>query len=286
MHDVDEEIREIKKEIIESRGLVIKTNNLTNALAADIKSIAKRQAGYERAFTFHSAAAYVLFAGLAFLGLHMAYDVKVREVQSAKAAVERREKRLKKEVGQFRTQIDERIAAEGQAEALYQLIRERKRAEAVHLFSKIQNLQLSRVESAFLRDTIDTFRGELSMQAYREGLENAGSGRWPEAVRAYEEARRIDDHGPHMPEVELGLAEGYSHIDRAREALSLLEAIGNNPENRTLADDVLYQTAQAHIALEEYEDARETLRNLIRRFPHSRLSKAARDLYQDIVGRN
>jgi len=33
---------------IESRGLVIKTNNLTNALSADIKSIAKRQQGYER----------------------------------------------------------------------------------------------------------------------------------------------------------------------------------------------------------------------------------------------
>ena len=42
VHEVDEELREIKREIIESRGLVIKTNNLTNALSADIKSIAKR----------------------------------------------------------------------------------------------------------------------------------------------------------------------------------------------------------------------------------------------------
>ena len=42
MHEVDDELRDIKREIIESRGLVIKTNNLTNALSADIKSIAKR----------------------------------------------------------------------------------------------------------------------------------------------------------------------------------------------------------------------------------------------------
>ena len=47
VHEVDEELREIKREIIESRGLVIKTNNLTNALSADIKSIAKRQQGYQ-----------------------------------------------------------------------------------------------------------------------------------------------------------------------------------------------------------------------------------------------
>ncbi|HEX4355561.1 MAG TPA: hypothetical protein VHZ95_21695, partial [Polyangiales bacterium] len=68
MRDADDEIREIKTEIIESRGLIIKTNNLTNSLAADIKSIAKRQAGYEQRFNLNSAVAYALFAILSFVG--------------------------------------------------------------------------------------------------------------------------------------------------------------------------------------------------------------------------
>ena len=34
MDDIDEELAEIKREIVESRGLVIKTNNLTSALAS------------------------------------------------------------------------------------------------------------------------------------------------------------------------------------------------------------------------------------------------------------
>jgi len=38
MDQFDDELREIKREIVESRGLVIKTNNLTNSLAADIKA--------------------------------------------------------------------------------------------------------------------------------------------------------------------------------------------------------------------------------------------------------
>ena len=45
--EFDDELREIKREIVESRGLIIKTNNLTNALAADLKSISKRQLGFE-----------------------------------------------------------------------------------------------------------------------------------------------------------------------------------------------------------------------------------------------
>ena len=55
MDDSDNELREIKREIVESRGLIIKTNNLTNALAADLKSIGKRQLGYERRAFWNSA---------------------------------------------------------------------------------------------------------------------------------------------------------------------------------------------------------------------------------------
>ena len=84
MRDTDDEIREIKTEIIESRGLIIKTNNLTNSLAADIKSIAKRQAGYERRFTWNSAVAYVLFATLSFVGLKLWSDVRINEIGSEK----------------------------------------------------------------------------------------------------------------------------------------------------------------------------------------------------------
>jgi glutamate dehydrogenase/leucine dehydrogenase len=54
MADVDDEIRDIKREIIESRALVIKTSNVLSALAADVKSIAKRQANYERRISWNS----------------------------------------------------------------------------------------------------------------------------------------------------------------------------------------------------------------------------------------
>ena len=72
VHDVDEELREIKREIIESRGLVIKTNNLTNALSADIRSIAKRQQDYEKRLSLNSATAYIVFVVVVFIALKFA----------------------------------------------------------------------------------------------------------------------------------------------------------------------------------------------------------------------
>ena len=52
MDEFGNELEEIKREIVESRSLTIKTNNLVNALAADVKSIAKRFQGYERRLTW------------------------------------------------------------------------------------------------------------------------------------------------------------------------------------------------------------------------------------------
>ena len=82
MHEVDDELREIKREIIESRGLVIKTNNLTNALSADIKSIAKRQQGYERRLAWNSATAYVVFVVVVFTALKFTVDARVDAIDA------------------------------------------------------------------------------------------------------------------------------------------------------------------------------------------------------------
>ena len=79
VHEVDEELREIKREIIESRGLVIKTNNLTNALSADIKSIAKRQQSYERRLTWNSATAYVVFVVVVFAAQVLGIDLSLTQ---------------------------------------------------------------------------------------------------------------------------------------------------------------------------------------------------------------
>src|SRR5690242_196961 len=82
VHEVDEELREIKREIIESRGLVIKTNNLTNALSADIRSIAKRQQTYERRITWNSATSYVVFVVVVFAALKLAWDARIDQIKA------------------------------------------------------------------------------------------------------------------------------------------------------------------------------------------------------------
>src|SRR5579859_533910 len=95
--EFDEELREIKREIIESRASVIKTNNLTNALSADIKSIAKRQQTYERRLSWNSATAYVVFVLVVFTALKFAWDARVDYVAAETQQKTVENDRLRKE---------------------------------------------------------------------------------------------------------------------------------------------------------------------------------------------
>jgi TolA-binding protein len=266
--DVDEEIREIKREIIESRGLVIKTSNLTNSLAADIKSIAKRQAGYERRFNWNSWVAYILFAALSFAGLYIATDARVREAESGTDALEQRVDDLQRELDEERSRAERRAHAEAQAAQFYRLIRERRRAEAVEQYTELRRLELSPAEAAFFRDQIDRFQVDLSVQTYQNGLDLVRTGRYAEAAEAFEESRRLDEDGTHVPAVELELARALRHLGRTARAKELAAEVAEQTVDRELQDDGLLLFADCAEELNEIDEARAALRTYMRRWPH------------------
>src|SRR5476649_1990395 len=111
MHEIDDELREIKREIIESRGLVIKTNNLANALSADIKSIAKRQQSYERRLSWNSATAYIVFVVVVFAALKFAVDARVDAIEAKYQHMGEESARLKEEDKLTKDRETERLSA-------------------------------------------------------------------------------------------------------------------------------------------------------------------------------
>ena len=269
MREVDEEIREIKREIIESRGLVIKTNNLTNSLAADIKSIAKRQAAYERRFNWNSWIAYILFAGLSFVGLKLASDARIREVDASRVALEAQVAELRQEVEEERAQQERRSRAETRAAAFYRLIRERQRTDVVEGWPEVRREQLSRSEAAFFRDTVDRFQLDLSLEAYQAGLDRMRTGRYAEAAEAFQEAIRLKEEASHIPAVKLNLARSLRELDRHAEARVLAQQVVEQNVDRELQDDALLLYAQCAEDLGDIDDARDALRTYLRRWPRS-----------------
>ncbi|MFW6050438.1 MAG: tetratricopeptide repeat protein, partial [Myxococcota bacterium] len=275
-------IREIKKEIIESRGLIIKTNNLTNSLAADIKSIAKRQAAYERRFNWNSAIAYVLFATLSFVGLKLASDARISEIESDKAGLERQVRELRRELAEETRRAEERARAEAKANQFYQLIRDQKREEVVDRYDALAQEKLSPAEQALFRDTVQRFRLDLAMAAYQKGLDLMRTGRYAEAAEKFQESLRLHEEEAHVPAVKYHLARALRELGRQSEALVFAEQVTEQDIDKDLHDDATWLSARCSEELGDLDTARDQLRTLLRRWPRSSLVPDVRRLLRDI----
>jgi TolA-binding protein len=276
VHEVDEELREIKREIIESRGLVIKTNNLTNALSADIKSIAKRQQTYERRLTWNSATAYIVFVVVVFAALKLAWDARVDQI---KAETEQRgadNERLKKELKDTQKRDEDRARAEARAAQFYELVQQGKRTDLVEQWEAMRKEPLSKAEAAFFADAVERAKNELAGQLYQQGMDKVRVQRWQEAATAFEESIKYKDDAAIAPSVRLGLADAYRHLNRQKEAIPLLTALAENTVDKEVHDDALYMLAWCQNDVQAWNDAKNTWRTLIRRFPDSRFTPEAR----------
>ncbi|MFO0637820.1 MAG: tetratricopeptide repeat protein [Polyangiaceae bacterium] len=276
LHETDEELREIKREIIESRGLVIKTNNLTNALSADIKSIAKRQQSYERKLSWNSATAYVVFVFVVFAALKLAWDARVDQVRAETDTRGQENDRLRKEVRDAQKREEDRLRAEAKAAQYYELVRQNKRSELVEAFESIKKEPLSRAELAMFTDAADRAKNELSAQVYGQAMEKLRAKRWQEAASLFEESLRLKDDSSITPSVKLGLAQSYRGLGRHKDAIPILTQLADNTVDREVCDDALYFLAMSQTDLEAWNDAKNTWRTMLRRFPDSRYAAEGR----------
>ena len=276
MHEVDDELRDIKREIIESRGLVIKTNNLTSALSADIKSIAKRQQGYERRISWNSAVAYLVFVIVAFAGLKLAMDARREQLTDQANAYKADNERMKKELEARNEHERDRGEAEAKAAQFYELIRAGKRPELIAEWEKIKGLPFSKVEMAVFSDAVERARNDLAGQYYQQGMDRVRVQRWQEAATAFEQSLGYKDDSAIAPAVKLGLAESYRHLNKQKDAIPLLTQLAENTVDKEVHDDALYLLAWCQTDVQMWNDAKNTWRTLIRRFPESRFAPEAK----------
>ena len=276
VHEVDEELREIKREIIESRGLVIKTNNLTNALSADIRSIAKRQQTYERRITWNSATSYVVFVLVVFAALKLAMDARIDQLKGESETRIKDIARMKDELSRSQQRETDRQTADERAAKFYELVRQGKRADLVGQWDQVKGQPLSKAELAMFGDAVERAKNELAGQLYQQGMDKVRVQRWQEAASAFEESIKFREDSAIAPSVKLGLADSYRHLNRQKEAIPILTALAENAVDKEVHDDALYMLAWCQMDIQAWNDAKNTWRTLIRRFPESRFTAEAK----------
>ncbi len=286
MDELGEELRDVKREIIESRGLIIKTNNLTNALAADIKSVGKRQQSFERRAIWNSAAANVLFVFVVLVVVKFAWDARVESVEQATRRANTHVVNLESQLAANKKAAEQRVRGEAEALAFYELIRSGKSKQLVEAYDRVMQEPLTRSERAFFRDAVQRVRAQLSARAYHDGMEAKGTGRWQEAVNSLEASLRYQNTGAHSPSTQLLLAKAYRRLNRQRDAVEILSKLSEASSDAEVQDDAMFLLAECLVDIAAYNDAKTTLRSFIRRFPKSPFVNDAKMTLADLRTRH
>ena len=282
MREIDEELLDIKREIIESRGLVIKTNNLTNALSADLKSIAKRQGTYERRISWNSATAYIVFVLVVFGALKLAWDARVDQVTAKTQDQGADNARLRQELKEALKREEDRARAEARAAQFYELVRSGKRADIVDGYGSLAKEALSKTESAVFSDAVERARSELAQQLYLAGLEKMKVQRWQEAATLFEDSLRHEDTAAIAAPVRLALAETERRLGKQKDSIAQLQKLLEGSPPRELQDDALYLMAKCQEDLQAWNDAKETWRELIHKHADSHYAPEAKMLLKGL----
>lgn len=269
MDEFSTELEEIKREIVESRALTIKTNNLVNALAADLKSIAKRQQGYERRFTIHSTTAYVVVVAVSLVIIKFAWDFRVEAMRSDNRQTRESVARLEKQVETLEAREEARTRTSRQATQFWELVEQNQRREIVKQHETVAKLPLTRVEKAVFARATAKAKNELSLIAYQDGLDHVRTGRWHEAAQAFRESLEYGQDAAHAPRAQYQLARSLRQLNRQREAIPILVRLSTASADKEVMDDATYLLAESQLDIGAWNDAKGTLRSFIRRFPNS-----------------
>ncbi len=276
------ELEEIKREIVESRSLTIKTNNLVNALAADLKSIAKRQQSYERRFLVNSATAYVVTIAILFVLLKFAWDAKLETVRAENKSTREQLEQLEKDLKAAQAREESTLRASRKASEFYDLITQDKRREVVETYAEVTKLPLTRTERAIFDNAVERAKNELSLIAYQTGLDHIRTGRWHEAQQALRESLKYKNDAAHSPQATLQLATALRSLARQREAIPMLMQLSEASADKEVMDEATLLLAQCQLEIQAWNDAKNTLRAFIRRFPNSSLLNDARMKLADV----
>jgi TolA-binding protein len=282
LDDFGGELEEIRREIVESRSLSIKTNNLVNALAADVNSIGKRQQNYERSLRWNSAAAYVVTAVVLMLVGKIVVDARVETVRASTNEQSDRLVQLEKESTELRERLDQQSKDQKRAFDFYQLVQQKKHAEVLKAYEEIADVKLTKTEELVFKSARDVASYELSQERYQEGLDHIRTQRWHEAEQALAASLKYKADAAHAPNARLQLARALEALGRQREAIPSLIKLFESSPDKEIMDDAAVLLAQCQIDIQAYNDAKATLRAFIRRFPTSPFSQDARVKLADL----
>jgi tetratricopeptide (TPR) repeat protein len=263
---------EIRREVIESRNLVIKADNQLKTIHAELKMIGKRQEDGQRRQWLATGVAYALFVVLC-----VGASIGITAARSSSASSER--ERLEKELGEARGQVETRKAEQGTAEkaqrAAADLLRKlaspnaEERLEAAEGVAKLDSAKLSPLERQALADRADGVRREAGAAALERGKTAFRRQEYANAAKDLGRALAFNPADADALETSFMLGSALVQLRKPEEAIPLLHRAVVEDKRAKTRDLAMLLLAQAYEQTSQFDKAAEVCREALGSYPNS-----------------
>lgn len=176
------ELHELRKEVVEARNLVIKTDNLLKNMHAEIKKMGIRQEDFAKRRFTSSATAYVLFAIIAMVGSFALARSESAQEREKSAANEARARQLAAQVDQLQAKEVARREVSEKAAHIYTQIGSEKEGPALNQAMsnavRMDRQMLSPLEAKALEDRVASMKSAVAQAALDRGSRAYRLGDW------------------------------------------------------------------------------------------------------------
>jgi tetratricopeptide (TPR) repeat protein len=275
----NKELSEIRKEVIEARNLVIKTDSLLKNLHAEVKAIGKRHEDLQKKAWISSGVAYAIFAALCVAGA-----VVVTSARSSNAGAER--ERLEKTVAELSTQLEkargEQTAvanAQRAANEVYRLMTNLpgdERLKGVDELVKLDTSKLTALERNALTDKAAQLRREIGDAAFERGK---AAFRRNEMKTTVEEMSRFLAMNPpqeQMLDASFFLGVAYNMEKKHEQAVPLLARFVDGDKKAKTRDYAMLLLAQSYQETNQLDKALATAQDALATYPASEFAPQLR----------
>jgi tetratricopeptide (TPR) repeat protein len=279
MADPEKELADIRREVIESRNLVIRTDNQLKTLHAEVKALGRKVDEASQRQRFASAAAYALFALLA-----VGAGVAVSSVRAAVGASER--ERLSKQVAESKealTGLQASMAAASSASAAAtQALRmldegpPGDRPKAVAALARVDQAHLTPLERSALRDRLEGVRHEVGSAAIAHGQKAIRQGDPQSAVEELTAFLALDPPEPDSLEAAFLLGTALAKSGKPAEAVPLLSRVVERDKRVRYREEAMALLALAYEQRGQAQKAAEVARAALDAAPGSPWAPAFR----------
>lgn len=248
-----EELARLREEVVNTRNVSIKTDNLIKNLSTEVKAITDKQQRQDRRSLINSVGAYILFVALIGAGAYMTFEARLEKHAADQALFEKKEAGYKREIAELNAELGRWKQIERELLEFERLVRDGNKEQAVAKFSSLRRVRFA----GLLEDLIVRFKAEVAQDKYRAGVEHYDEGNFDKADEAFLKSLEYNEEPEYLGDLLYHQGMASLRMKDFPRASELLQRALEYKHPRRILADARYHLAYAFDRMGEKRTARD-----------------------------